>query len=214
MQDNNNSSTIELIPALQSLERSVIENCAPTLAGIKSGNLYSYFFYAKGYTARDIMQALTHLNRILLLKGVCALPLKWTDKCVLFYVYRKSHLIKDLKNTECRKILKSFGYPCSDSDIAHFNEKDLSAVLRFLCSRISSSECFPHEIGLFLSYPVEDVKGFINHKGADCKMCGLWKVYGDTDKAISLFRKYRHCSQIYMDVYTSGRSLNLMTVSA
>ena len=42
---------------------------------------------------------------------------------------------------------------------------------------------FPHEVGLFLSYPPEDVKGFIDHRANDFKCAGLWKVYGDEEKA-------------------------------
>ena len=38
---------------------------------------------------------------------------------------------------------------------------------------------FPHEVGLFLSYPPEDVKGFIAHRANDFKCAGLWKVYGN-----------------------------------
>ena len=32
---------------------------------------------------------------------------------------------------------------------------------------------FPHEVGLFLSYPPEDVKGFIDHRANDFKCAGL-----------------------------------------
>ena len=31
----------------------------------------------------------------------------------------------------------------------------------------------PHEVGLFLSYPPEDVKGFIDHRANDFKCAGL-----------------------------------------
>lgn len=48
---------------------------------------------------------------------------------------------------------------------------------------------FPHEVGLFLSYPPEDVKGFIAHRANDFKCAGLWKVYGNEEKARSLFAK-------------------------
>ena len=40
-------------------------------------------------------------------------------------------------------------------------------------------------MGLFLSYPPEDVKGFIDHRANDFKCAGLWKVYGDEEKARS-----------------------------
>lgn len=43
--------------------------------------------------------------------------------------------------------------------------------------RLQRFEAFPHEIGLFLSYPPEDVRGFIEHKGHESKCEGCWKVY-------------------------------------
>ena len=50
---------------------------------------------------------------------------------------------------------------------------------------------FPHEVGLLLSYPPEDVKGFIDHRAGGFKCAGLWRVYGDEEKARSLFEKYK-----------------------
>lgn len=61
---------------------------------------------------------------------------------------------------------------------------------------------FPHEVGLFLSYPPEDVKGFIDHRANDFKCAGLWKVYGDEEKVRSLFEKYRKCTEIYCKTST------------
>jgi len=77
-------------------------------------------------------------------------------------------------------------------------------VARLVCRFRESSE-FPHEVGLFLSYPPEDVKGFINHCAGGFKCAGLWKVYGDEEKARSLFEKYRKCTEIYC--YTLAKRL-------
>ena len=70
------------------------------------------------------------------------------------------------------------------------------------CCAISSaaSPCpsdFPHEIGLFLGYPIEDVVGFIRYAGKGCKLSGLWKVYGDAEAASRLFdRLSRVCHAV------------------
>ena len=46
-----------------------------------------------------------------------------------------------------------------------------------MCIRDSrESGEFPHEVGLFLSYPPEDVKGFIDHRANNFKCAGLWTV--------------------------------------
>ena len=41
---------------------------------------------------------------------------------------------------------------------------------------------FPHEMGLLLGYPVEDVKGFIRNGGENCLYIGYWKVNLDFKK--------------------------------
>ena len=72
---------------------------------------------------------------------------------------------------------------------------------------------FPHEVGLFLSYPPEDVKGFIDHRANNFKCTGPWKVYGDKGKARSLFAKYKKCTEIYCALWQSGSKLEQLAVA-
>ena len=49
-------------------------------------------------------------------------------------------------------------------------------------------------MGLLLSYPPEDVKGFIDHRAGGFKCAGLWKVYGDeaaAKRAIAYLKESR-----------------------
>ena len=75
------------------------------------------------------------------------------------------------------------------------------------------SKEFPHEVGLFLSYPPEDVKGFIDHRANGFKYAGLWKVYGDEEKARSLFAKYKKCTEIYCALWQSCSKLEQLAVA-
>ena len=75
-------------------------------------------------------------------------------------------------------------------------ERVNQCVIR-LIQRLKSEGTFPHEIGLFLGYPPEDVLGFIHNKGRNHKCIGCWKVYGDEATARAVFRKYRECTRIY-----------------
>ena len=72
---------------------------------------------------------------------------------------------------------------------------------------------FPHEIGLFLGYPADDVKGFIENKAACSKCAGCWKVYGDEQTAMSLFAKYRKCTEIYYRKWKSGVAVEQLKVT-
>ena len=52
------------------------------------------------------------------------------------------------------------------------------------------TELCPHEVGIFLGMPVEDVEGFIENKGKNCLMCRYWKVYENQRRAERLFDAY------------------------
>ena len=64
-----------------------------------------------------------------------------------------------------------------------------------------------------LGYPAEDVQGFIENETKECKCVGCWKVYGDEEKAKKIFDKYRKCSQVYLDRFERGYTLEKLTVA-
>ena len=80
--------------------------------------------------------------------------------------------------------------------------------------RCNASKEFPHEIGVFLGYPLEDVTGFINNTGKNFRYSGIWKVYGDEKEAEKRFYKYKKCTEIYTRLWNNGRSLWQLTVAA
>ena len=82
-----------------------------------------------------------------------------------------------------------------------------------LARRLTAAGGFPHEIGLFLSYPPEDVLGFILNKACNHKCVGCWKVYGDEQAAKCIFRRYKKCSKIYSQQWEQGKSIEQLTVA-
>ena len=72
---------------------------------------------------------------------------------------------------------------------------------------------FPHEVGLFLSYPPEDVQGFIDHRACDFKCAGLWKVYGDERRAQRLFSRFKHCTEDYCARWQTGWDIDRLAVA-
>ena len=180
-------------------EGFIIEQAAPTLAGIKTGNLFTCPYDSK----ETVIEQVKEINRHLVPKGLCLIPLRYSEKRVLLYLYRPAHLKRDLANTQALDILRSFGYDAGTSDqcIVH------------LISRLRSGDEFPHEIGLFLSYPPEDVKGFIENDAREYKYCGLWKVYGDEEKAKALFARYKKCANIYCRLLKAGFGIDQLAVA-
>ena len=70
------------------------------------------------------------------------------------------------------------------------------------------NEDFPHEVGVIIGYPVEDVIEFENHQGHDCKYCGCWKSYSDVDKARDCHCRFTECSRLCTQWYDEGYSIN------
>lgn len=85
---------------------------APTLAGLKTGNLFSYNYESR----EEVTSDLRRLNRILVPKGLRLLPLQYRGKRVLLYLYRILALQKDLSQDEASRILREVGYENRDSD--------------------------------------------------------------------------------------------------
>ena len=174
-------------------EKILIENCSPTLAGIKTANLVSLEYTDPALAAEDIRD----MNRLFVCKGLRAVPLAYLKSHVLLYLYRPDKLRQDMTNKLARDILKEYGYSCSNPD----------TCVAQLARRIRSSSSFPHEIGLFLGYPAADVDGFIRHKDQGCKAVGFWKVYSDVESAQRTFAKYRKFTRIYRDQWKKGKTI-------
>lgn len=180
-------------------EDMLVQHCSPTLAGIKTGNMFSCEF------ANDVemRNCVCRWNHIFVKKGLRVLPLRFRDNRALVYVYRPSRLSLDLQSSAVYRILKERGYK---------NYTPQSCISE-LIKRLREREEFPHEIGLFLGYPPEDVQGFIEHRAADCKCVGCWKVYGDENTAKKLFAKYKKCKDIYCTLFSKGKSIEWLTVA-
>lgn len=73
-------------------EKHIVQHCAPTLAGIKTGNLFSCACASK----ESLISSLRKLNRKLVPKGIRVLPLRFSKKRALIYVYRPEELERDL----------------------------------------------------------------------------------------------------------------------
>ncbi len=180
-------------------EEAVILHGAPTLAGIKTGSLFRCTYE----NAEAMRASLREWNLRFSGKGLRVVPLSFENNKALLYLYRPSKLDRDLKDSAASRILSDCGY-CTGT-----SERCLSC----LAKRIRNCEDFPHEIGLFLGYPPEDVRGFIEHRECDLKCVGCWKVYGDEAKAEKTFRLFRKCSRIYRQQWENGTPIERLTVT-
>ena len=181
------------------LERELVKHGAPTLAGLKTGNLFTL-----RPEAECINGKLRELNRQLRTKGVRLIPLRRTGKSMLVYLYRPDRLEEDLVSPEAEGILKEKGYACGDV------QRCITCLIRHL----ASDESFPHEIGLFLGYPPSDVRCFMRDSREGVKCTGCWKAYDHPQEAEKIFTKYKKCTDVYCRQFDKGRSLDRLTVAS
>lgn len=183
-------------------DEEVITFCAPTLTGIKTGSLFNTPFGSRSEAIHDLRS----LNERLVRRDMRVLPMGWIRDRLLLYVYRPSWLKKDLSDERCRKILAALGYEPTDPD----------RCVKKLIERMHEQGSFPHEIGFFLGYPIEDVICFMeNREGKavhDVKYCGTWQAYGNAEEARNTDRKYHLCTESCLRHYRHGTPLDqLMT---
>ncbi len=181
------------------LEELLVRHCAPTLAGIKTGSLFS----CPCACPRALLEEIRGLNRRLSEKDLRVLPLRIGEKRALIYLYRRKKLKADLAGATAGDILRDCGYTCRTP------ERCISRLMR----RLQDREDFPHEIGLFLGYPPEDVSGFIHNCGNCYKCIGCWKVYGDEEKAKKTFHQYRLCTDVYLKRLGWGNTIEQLAVA-
>ncbi len=181
-------------------EELIVDHCSPTLAGIKTGNLFS----VKITDETDICSEVRQLNCELRNKGIRVIPLKRTDAYALIYLYRPDHLRKDLDDPAALEILEKKGYHCDNPE----------RCIVQLIGRLKDNADFPHEIGLFLGYPPSDVAGFIEHPCRGVKCCGCWKVFSKPEKARRTFNRFDMCTRAYRKMSKQGKSLTQLAVKS
>ncbi len=179
-------------------EQLFIEHCSPTLAGIKAGSMFS----VSVTDDTDINTEIREVNKALKGKGLRVIPLKKTNKYALIYLYRPTHLKRDLNDPHALSILKKRGYKPQDP------EHCIVQLVRHL----KSDKSFPHEIGLFLGYPPSDVECFMKHPCEGVKCCGCWKAYSEPEKAQKMFIRFKKCKEAFREMNKNGKSLAQLAV--
>ena len=176
----------------------ILRQASPTLAGLKTGSLFTVPYRTEAELRADVAD----MNRRLAPKGVDLRVLRVRRRALL-YLYRPSYLSRDFSQAEAASLLRQYGYAAEDSE----------QCLERLGERLRAGGNFPHEIGLFLGYPAEDVRGFIEEKDA-FKCVGTWKVYGDAEAAQKRFTQFEKCTAAYCRLYHSGSSIERLTVKS
>lgn len=190
----------------RNFETVMIEQCAPVLAGLKPAGLFRY----ETRDCADLARRVRSWNEQLDEKGLCVRVLKGCMRThqYLVYVYRESRLRVLLAQPQVRDFLRGEGY-----DLPQQPDDD-APLLRQLSRRLCCEADFPHEIGVFLGYPLPDVVGFIENEGRNFTCCGCWKAYGDPNAAQQHFAQLNKCTTVYLRLFRSGTPIQRLAVAA
>ena len=175
---------------LSQVETKMVLQCAPLIKGIKMSNLLIV-------SSKD-----EEAVRVILKKtGIIHYRLLRQDEKTTFLLFRKLQLTRHLIDPDVQRILKANGY----------EEVSLGGILRtFQCryqTYMERGEGFPHEMGLLLGYPVEDVEGFIKHKGKKYLYSGYWKVYEDVASKRKIFEAYENAKEELIVLLANGHAV-------
>ena len=165
---------------MDEIRRVIVNHCSPVLLGCKPAALFTL------RSEKDLAVLAGFLRPRLTLS-----VLRKNRGGLLVLAFEQARLEKTVLDRDALAVLAGMGYPA---------EASLAALLDYLRGQFVRSD-FPHEIGLFLGYPVEDVLGFVRHKGRYYKCCGYWKVYGDVEHAKQCFRRYDTCLECFETIF-------------
>ena len=178
------------------LEVKIANQCAPVLAGVKPSNM----LVLENKHIRDVVRVLegTGLSWRCLYAG---------EEKNIWLLYRKEAMEETVLGKEQMLFLKEWGY----------KEDTLERMLikfsqRFRQYRKDKNLPFPHEMGVFLGYPMADVKGFIKYEGKNYLYCGYWKVYENVEERKELFRTYEEIRKVFVEEARKGKNLWQITM--
>lgn len=176
------------------MERLIAYHCTPAMAGIKPSSIVSCHKTMFGDAHKQIDKLNSELNG----RDIYLEVLFECDKRILLMVYRKSVLERTLTENKVVNFLKGFGY---GEGLKTTDKLDI------LKSRLAC-DSFPHEIGVFLGYPLHDVFGFIENKGRGGILTGEWKVYENAEEAQKLFNRFSACKRAVLKRIINGKRLS------
>ena len=186
----------------RTFEAVLVRQCAPTLAGMKPGSIFCFNHSPLEVSRQKVCQ----WNKQLAPFGLTVQILleRPSSSSVIVFVYRRDRLEQMLSDDAYQSFLAQAGY----------ERTNLDGLLEQLSYRLRTQPEFPHEIGVFLGYPLQDVIGFIENHGRNFTCCGFWKSYGDPAEMQVCFACYRRCIQTYVAMFEQGIPLERLAVPA
>lgn len=176
---------------LENIETQLALQCAPLITGLKVSNL---LIIPKGN--EEVVKRI--LNRT----EISFYRLIQTRTKTTFLLFRRNELEEFLSDENVKNVFIRAGY----------KSLQIGKILRTFSLRyeayIQGDKSFPHEMGLLLGYPVEDVVGFVENNGKNFLYSGYWKVYENQKDKVKLFDKFKVAEETLIHLLSNGLSMS------
>ena len=183
---------IELMQKLdmEDITTQMVLQCAPLFTGLKVSNLL-IVPAKKGSLVTEILAE----------TEICIRKLTEFKGRITYILFRRDALEAWISEEDNRRFLAEFGYEsCSLDSI-------LNKIECRYCAYVKENKTFPHEIGILLGYPAEDVKGFVVNEGRNCLCSGYWKVYERPSEKKRLFQRFDQAKKTLLKAVSMGVEL-------
>lgn len=181
---------------LHKIETQLALQCAPLFAGLKISNLL-IIQNKNGDEIEEILKG-TGISYFLLME---------TKKKTTLLLYKEDRLKDALSIDGVVAFFRKLGY--EDFELAHLLAQFQKRYENYILTGMN----FPHEMGLLLGYPVEDVNGFIDNEGKNFLHSGYWKVYKDLPEKIHLFQCFDRAKKNVIQMIFNGRCIREIITS-
>ncbi len=175
-------------------ETQLALQCAPLLTGLKLSNLFII-------SLENEENFLEYMDKVVHNVDIEAYRLlEHQGKCI-YLLYRRKALESFLFKEDVREFFAKEGYVDFTLD-----GMLLGFRFRYQKHRLCGGE-FPHEMGLLLGYPLEDVVGFVKNEGENFLCSGYWKVYANPAEKMTLFGKFQSAEERLLRMLSKGISI-------
>lgn len=183
---------LELVEKMDKIElkNQLALQCAPLLTGIKPSNLLTL----RNHSEAEVKEVFCDTD--ITVQTLCR-----TRQQTVLILFREQELLNYLNRPGVREAMQMFGY----------RTLHLTDIFEKLCTHyekyMKDRESFPHELGLLLGYPVEDVVGFVENCGQNYLYSGYWKVYGNVQEAKETFARYLEAKEQLIRMVSAGMEI-------
>lgn len=162
------------------LLRFLLLKTAAVRSGVKPGELLRVQHCYKSRNSEGFNFCLYRADILQTLK-LNYLELRVEPESSLILFFHRETMAMTLSDTKNLSLLSTLGYPVGP---------DIDDLLAFLRERFAV-EKIPHEVGVFIGYPLKDVKGFMEKLPRTPVHRGDWTVFGDAAESLEKMSLYR-----------------------